>query len=102
MSDLFFPHERLDCYQLARDVAQWIATVDFPDADLRNQASRASRSIALNIAEGSRRSGKSRRYHFDVAAGSAAETCAALDFVADAAAQQEKLRRVGLMLRKLR
>ena len=38
-NDFYFPHEKLDCYRLARDVARWIARQSFArgDADLRKQ-----------------------------------------------------------------
>ena len=100
-----FDHENFDCYSLARDVARWVHKERFPaDArDLRDQALRSSRSVALNIAEGAARGGASGRNHYRIALGSAAETCAALDLVGinGAPEQQEKLRRVGAMLRKL-
>jgi len=101
-----FDHENLDCYRLAREVATWVHKVRFPvDArDLRDQALRSSRSVVLNIAEGAARRGAAGRNHFRIAAGSAAETCAALDLagIQGAGAQQEKLRRIGAMLSKLR
>ena len=103
--DYYFPHETLHCYALARDVARWVGDATFPrgDADLRDQAVRAARSMVLNIAEGCGRNGKSRRHHYSLAAGSAAETCAALDLAALPAAgeQQTKLRRVGVMLQAM-
>jgi len=49
------------------------------DRSLANQVRRAASSIALNIAEGNRRNGKDRTYHFRVAAGSAAEVEAGLE-----------------------
>lgn len=71
--------------------------------DLHDQASRASLSVALNIAEASSREGAASKQHFRIARGSAGEACAALDFcgVPGAAEQQVKLRRVGAMLRRL-
>jgi four helix bundle protein len=50
------------------------------DAELADQIYRAAKSLALNAAEGGRRSGKDRAYHFRIAAGSAAEVRAALEF----------------------
>ena len=48
------------------------------DPDLFRQLRRAASSVPLNLAEGNRRSGKDRHYHFRVAAGSADELRAAL------------------------
>ena len=58
-------------------------TVDSPlvDHDLRSQLRRAATSIALNISEGARRTGKDRLHHYRVAAGSAAEVRTALAIV---------------------
>ena len=49
------------------------------------------------------RGGAAGRNHYWIALGSAAEACAALDLLGSVAApeQQQKLRRVGAMLRKL-
>ena len=97
-----FGHEKLDCYRLAIEVARWIKASTFPrgDADLKDQALRACRSVALNIAEGNGLTGKRRINHFNIAMGSAAEVAACLDFVdlAGADEQQSKLRRINSML----
>ena len=99
------PHERLDCYRLAREVAQWVIAAKFPprSGDLHDQATRAALSVALNIAEATSRDGATRNQHFRIARGSAGEACAALDFcgLPDAAEQQAKLRRVAAMLWRL-
>jgi len=100
-----FDYETLDCYRLARDVAVWVHKARFPadSKDLRDQALRSSRSVALNIAEGASRRGAPRQNHLRIALGSAAETCAALELagLGGAEEQQDKLRRVGAMVRKL-
>ena len=99
----YFDPERLDAYRLAVDVAQTVAASRFRrgDADLRDPAVRASRSVALHIAEGRARGGGAAKNHYRMALGSAAETCAALDLarVDGAADLQDKLRRIGAMLR---
>ncbi len=104
MSD-YLPHERLDCYQLAKEVAQWVLAAKFPprSGDLHDQAARAAISVALNIAEASAREGAASKNHFRIARGSAGEVCSALDFcgVPGAEEQQAKLRRVHAMLRRL-
>ena len=103
--ELYFPHEKLDCYRVAKEVAEWVADATFRrgDADLRNQAVRAARSVVLNIAEGSGKTGKSRRHHYTLALGEAGEACSAIGMAGldGAAEQQRKLRRVGLMLRAM-
>jgi len=100
-----FDHEGLDVYRLAREVALWIHEASFGrgSADLRDQAVRASRSAVLNIAEGCSRGGRAGKNHFRIALGSAAETCAALDLtgIPGKAEQQDKLRRMGAMLRRM-
>jgi four helix bundle protein len=100
-----FAHESLDVYQLALDVARWVATARFGsgNSDLRDQAVRASRSIVLNVAEGRARGGDAGRHHLRIALGSAAEVSAVLDLVAlpGASEQQTSLRRVGAMLARM-
>ena len=99
-----FPHEHLDCYRLAIEVARWMGRAKFPPgcADLADQGRRAARSVPLNIAEAARQ-GQAGAQHFRIALGSATETCAVLDVVdlPGGAEQQVKLRRIGAMLRRL-
>ncbi len=100
-----FDHENLDAYKLALEVAKSCSALRIPAgrSHLRDQLQRAADSVVLNIAEGRARGGDAGRNHFRIAAGSAAETCAALDLIGSAEAVQEqpKLRRVGAMLRGL-
>ena len=97
--------ERLDVYQQSLHVARWLAKQAFPRgwSDLRTQAHRASASVVLNTAEGLSRRGKSRRYHLEIARGSAAETLAvlALAELPGWLEQAERLRRVDRMLERL-
>ena len=98
-------HERLDVFQLSVEVARWLVKQRFPSglSDLRNQGIRAASSVALNIAEGSRRRGKARANHFEIARGSAAETLAVLLIVdlPGTAEAAHKLRRIDRMLQRL-
>ncbi|MCB9795420.1 MAG: four helix bundle protein [Alphaproteobacteria bacterium] len=100
-----FPHETLDCYRLSVEVARWVRQLELPrgEAELRNQMLRASSSVVLNIAEGCGRTGKAGQNHYRIAAGSAAELCAALDLIdaLAAAEMQQRLRRVGAMLHRM-
>ena len=60
-----------------------VALLKRVDKDLANQIHRAASSVALNLGEGSKRTGGDRLHSFRIAAGSAAEVRAALE-VADA------------------
>ncbi len=98
-------HVWLDAYRVALEVARWMVRQSFPRglADLKNQGVRAAASVVLNIAEGSRRRGKARANHYEIARGSAAEALAVLMIVevpgSDEAA--DKLRRVDRMLQRM-
>ena len=100
-----FDHENLDVYKLALEVARACPAlkIGVGRSHLRDQLQRAADSVVLNIAEGRARGGDAGRNHYRIAAGSAAESCAALDLVGtpEAAEQQPKLRRIGAMLRGL-
>ena len=71
----WFPHERLDVFHAALDFRFWVraARKRIPRAKLRNQLDDAAESVVLNVCEGAGRSGGSRRNHFEIAYGSAAE-----------------------------
>ena len=77
------PNKRFDTYDVALEIigalAPLVGTVARGDADLGRQLRRAAASIPLNVAEGWRRQGKDRTYHYSVAAGSASEVLAALE-----------------------
>lgn len=100
-----FDHETLQAYQLLAEVARWYLESRFPRgaAKLKAQGVEAAQSAALNVAEGRARAGQARRNHYEIALGSAAEACAALDMadVPGGAEQQQKLRRAGAMLKRL-
>ena len=55
-----------------------VAAIAARDPDLARQLRRAASSVPLNISEGNERRGGDRLHHFRIAAGSAAETVAAL------------------------
>ena len=95
--------------ELIGQLAAIAATLERRDRDLANQLRRAATSVALNVAEGRRREGKDRPYHFRVAAGSAEETRACLQVAAAwghidaavAAAPLATIDRLGAMLYRL-
>ncbi len=101
-----FTFERLDVYRLSVEVARWMRKARWPvgAAHLRDQGTRAADSIVLDVAEGCSRGGKPGRNHYRIAQGSAGEALAVLDLVdlPAAAEQQQRLRRIGAMLQRMR
>ena len=64
------------------EIVPVLAAIRKRDAELWDQAYRAAKSMALNTAEGGKRTGKDRNYHFSIAAGSADELKTALEIAA--------------------
>jgi four helix bundle protein len=69
-------HRSLD---LLRALGPSLARLEVVDRDLSSQCRRAAQSVALNIAEGERRTLRDRRNRFRIALGSAAEVTACLE-----------------------
>ena len=63
---------------LIRSLRPLVEEIRRQDAALAGQLKRAASSVALNTAEGNRRRGRDRLYHWSVAAGSADEARTAL------------------------
>src|SRR5579863_718538 len=110
MTDNLIPMQRLDVYQLALQLARRVHEAKLGDPELRDQATRASKSAFLNLAEGlpHDQPGFRRRY-FTSANGSVHETVAAVDLALaiwavspqDAAVIQALALRLKRMLRAL-
>ena len=64
--------------EIVRGLRRPLATLRKHDTDLANQIQRAGSSLALNLSEGNRRTGKDRVRVFRIAAGSADEVRTAL------------------------
>jgi four helix bundle protein len=97
-----FRFQQLDIYIAARELAAVVHGARISDAELRDQASRASKSVFLNIAEGlPSDAGGIRRRHFGLANGSLCETVAAVDLalVIGAIAPEPAARTQALALR---
>jgi len=109
-NDNRFPMQKLDIYQAALQLARRVHEAKIQDPELRDQATRASKSAFLNLSEGlpHDQPGLRRRY-FTAANGSVHETVAALDLAlaigaveaAHAEAIQSLALRVKRMLRAL-
>lgn len=65
--------------ELLRELVPVLQRLAAVDGDLAGQARRAATSVALNVAEGNRRTLKDRRNRFRIALGSAAEVASCLD-----------------------
>ena len=83
MSDQQMPFQRLDSYVAARELARRIHTAKVRDAELRDQATRAAKSVFLNLCEGLPHEGVAmRRKYFATALGSLHEAVGAVDLAA--------------------
>lgn len=78
--NIVFPFQKLDCYVVARDFARLAHQAAIADAELRDQVTRAAKSVFLNTSEGlpDRRLGV-RRKHFNIARDSLGEAVAGID-----------------------
>src|SRR5918912_1404508 len=78
-----FAFQRLDVYVAARKLAAVVHSAKIGDAELRDQATRAAKSVFLNLCEGlpSEAPGVRRR-HFSLANGSLHEVVGAVDLAA--------------------
>ncbi len=108
--DTLLPFQRLDVYRAAKELARRVHLARIRDAELRDQATRASKSAFLCLAEGLPNDGPAmRRKYFVEANNSLHETVAAVDLAAavgalsreDAAAIQALGLRFKRMLRAL-
>jgi four helix bundle protein len=78
-----FAFQRLDVYVAARELAVLVHSASVQDAELRDQATRASKSCFLALAEGlPHDSPGQRRRYFATATASLCEAVAALDLAA--------------------
>ena len=75
-------HHRLRVWHRAVELVMLIHAHPIGDAELRDQANRAARSTALNIAEGAAVRGAAKRRHFVIARGSVVEVAAAYELAA--------------------
>jgi four helix bundle protein len=80
MNNEQLPFQRLDIYQVAKELARAVHSAQIRDRELRDQATRAAKSVFLGICEGlpSDSSGIRRR-HFEIANNSLHEVAGAVD-----------------------
>jgi four helix bundle protein len=103
--------QRLDAYQVAKQLAVLVHKAGVRDAELRDQATRAAKSTFLRLSEGLPLDAPGmRRKYFAEASGSLCETVAAIDLAeaigavgeADAAEAHALAHRLKRMLRALK
>jgi four helix bundle protein len=83
MQDHQLPFQRLDCYLVAREIAQLVHLAKIRDVELRDQATRASKSCFLQLCEGlPNESPAMRRKYFIGSHASLHETVGAVDLAA--------------------
>jgi len=83
MSDQQMPFQRLDSYIAARELARRVHAEKIRDAELRDQATRAAKSVFLNLCEGLPHEGMAmRRKYFASALGSLHEAVGGVDLAA--------------------
>ena len=101
-----FPFQQLDIYKVARELAATVKQADIRHTELRDQASRASISAFLQLAEGLPNDGPGmRRKYFTESNNSLHETVAAVDLAAaigalDAAAA-DRIQHLGLRFKRM-
>ena len=84
----------MEIYLLAKEIAVLVHRSEIKDSELRDQATRASKSAFLNLSEGlPGESGPMRRKYFTSATGSVCETAAAVDLAAALALIDETVAR---------
>jgi len=78
--EITLPFQRLDVYRVAKEIVRRVHRAQIRDAELRDQATRASKSTFLGLCEGlpSDSSGIRRR-HFEIANNSLHEVVGAID-----------------------
>jgi four helix bundle protein len=105
-----FAFQQLAVYIAARELAAGVHQAVIGDPELRDQATRAAKSVFLNIAEGLPETGLGvRRRHFTIARNSLCEVAAAIDLAVVIGALPEAvgvslavvMQRVGACLRGL-
>ena len=81
--EVLFPFQKLDVYQRARELVVMVERGVIRDRELRDQASRAAKSVLLRLAEGLPHFGQGLRgKYFAEAQGSLHELMAAIDVAA--------------------
>ena len=83
LTEDLLPFQKLDVYKAAKELARCVHEAGIRDAELRDQATRASKSTFLGLCEGlPSDSAGVRRRHFEIANNSLHEVVGAVDLAA--------------------
>ena len=83
-AETMMPYEKLIAYQVARELRRLVKEAGIRDAGLRDQARRASRSVCLNIAEGTGRiTSAEQARSYTIARGELSEVGSALELATE-------------------
>ncbi len=101
-----FAFQKMDVYRAAKELASRVHRARIADAELRDQATRASKSAFLCLAEGLPNDGAGlRRKYFTEANNSLHEAIAAVDLAsaigALASAEAEAIQALGLRVKRM-
>lgn len=86
-------HHSLRVWHFALDLARTVHRDRIANAELRDQAERATTSIGLNIAEAAGREGRAQANHFRIARGSTIEVVSAYE-LAEAFGEKHDLKAI--------
>jgi four helix bundle protein len=100
------PFQKLDAYIVAKEIARIVHIAKISDAELRDQATRASKSTFLCLCEGLPNEGAAlRRKYFTEANNSLHETLGAMDLAATIGAAREQeataVQELGVRLKRM-
>ena len=106
MSEPLLPFQTLDVYIVAKTIVRTVHVAKITDAELRDQATRASKSTFLCLCEGLPNEGVAlRRKYFNEANNSLHETLGAMDLAATIGAVREQdaatVQALGVRLKRM-
>jgi hypothetical protein len=104
--DLWLPFQRLDAYQVAKELVRRVHEAKIADPELRDQATRAAKRSFLGLCEGLPIEGQAlRRKYFVEANASLHETLGAVDLAATIGATRADdarvIQQLGVRLKKM-
>jgi four helix bundle protein len=105
-NEIWLPFQKLDAYQVAKELVRRVHDAKIADAELRDQATRAAKRAFLGLCEGLPIDGQAmRRKYFVEAHASLHETLGAVDLAATIGATRAEdalaVQQLGVRLKKM-